>query len=291
MTADLSPLATADGAFAMLAIDQRISLETMFADAGLDPTRVAMDAFRADVIELLSPAASAILLERGLVQRGRLPVLPGPPPGRILAAEHLVQERGHGATGSSLDADAPAIAARLGAHALKLMAVHADGTPIGPVDALVRDFVSMAHAAGRLALVEVIVRPADGPVTPAGYLATIATLAGGADLVKVQPPIAAGIDPVSVMALSNQLSAIVPCPWVVLSTGVEPSRFGAVLGAACLGGASGFLAGRAIWGDAVGAPDQAAALRSQALERLIDLGEIVQAHARPWQRATARRTP
>jgi sulfofructosephosphate aldolase len=283
--ADLSRLALPGGAFAMLAIDQRVSLETMFQDAGRTVDLDAMDAFRADVLSALGPDASAVLVERGLVERGRFPDLGGPPPGRILASERLVQSRGHAATGSSIDPEVPAIARQLGAHALKLMAMHTLGTPIDPVVELISAFVATAHDAALPAVVEGIVRGPDG-VPADGFLAATAAMAQGADLYKAQTPIFGGTHEASITALSRDISAALACPWVVLSTGVAEDAFPAAVAAACRGGASGFLAGRGIWGSALATADPGAALRGPARARLLELRAIVAAEARPWQDVT-----
>jgi sulfofructosephosphate aldolase len=284
-TAALAVLALDGGAFAMLAIDQRISLQTMFRDAGRPTDDATLDAFRADVIGVLAPEASAVLVERGLVERGRFPELGGPPPGRILAGERLIQELGHPATGSELDPDTPAIAARLGAHALKLMAIHVLDRPFEPILELIRAFVAGAHAAGLPAVVEGIVRSADGPVGATAFVELTAAMAEGADLYKAQTPIFAGADAASITALSRDISAAIACPWVVLSTGVAEEAFPDAVRAACRGGASGFLAGRGIWASAIATSDPGAALRGPARERLRALRSIVVAEARPWQEA------
>jgi sulfofructosephosphate aldolase len=49
-----------------------------------------------------------------------------------------------------------------------------------------------------------------------------------------------------------------------------------------MGGASGFLAGRAVWADIVGSPDIPKALREISIPRLERLAEIVDTHAKPW---------
>jgi sulfofructosephosphate aldolase len=280
--ADLSRLALPTGAFAMLAIDQRVSLETMFEDAGRPVDPEAMDAFRADVLSVLGPEASAVLVERGIVERGRFPDMGAPPPGRILAGDRLAQSRGHAATSSSLDPDGPAIARELGAHAMKLMAIHTLGTPLEPVLALIAVFVATAHGAGLPAVVEGIVRGPDG-VPADAFVAATAAMAAGADLYKAQTPIFAGSEAASITALARDISAALACPWVVLSTGVDEEAFPAAVAAACRGGASGFLAGRGIWGSALTAADPGAALRGPARARLVELRTIVAAEARPWQ--------
>jgi sulfofructosephosphate aldolase len=53
--------------------------------------------------------------------------------------------------------------------------------------------------------------------------------------------------------------------------------------ASCRGGASGFLAGRALWTATLGADDPTELLRGHSVPRLRQLGEIVDAHGRPWR--------
>jgi sulfofructosephosphate aldolase len=80
------------------------------------------------------------------------------------------------------------------------------------------------------------------------------------------------------------MTDLLPCPWVVLSSGVSIEDFPGAVEAACRGGASGFLAGRAVWRDAIG-PDPEPALHERSVPRLRRLGQIVDAVARPWTEA------
>jgi sulfofructosephosphate aldolase len=81
------------------------------------------------------------------------------------------------------------------------------------------------------------------------------------------------------------LAADITGPWVVLSQGVDRDDFLRAVTMACRAGASGFLAGRALWSDLVGTPDLAAGLRSVARPRLERLCAVVDEHARPWWEA------
>ena len=74
-------------------------------------------------------------------------------------------------------------------------------------------------------------------------------------------------------------------PWVVLSHGVDRDDFLGAVRAACQGGASGFLAGRALWSDVVGRTDLGRALTEVAVPRLERLVEVVDREATPWRRA------
>jgi sulfofructosephosphate aldolase len=82
---------------------------------------------------------------------------------------------------------------------------------------------------------------------------------------------------------AKRIDAALRVPWVVLSQGVDPDDFPEAVRAACDGGASGFLAGRALWTVTLGADDPQAAVRTESLPRLQELTAIVDAHGRPWR--------
>lgn len=73
-------------------------------------------------------------------------------------------------------------------------------------------------------------------------------------------------------------------PWVLLSAGVDFETFAEQTEIACKAGASGFLAGRAIWKEAVTmTPEQRADfLENTAVPRIRKLIEIAEAHSTPW---------
>jgi tagatose-1,6-bisphosphate aldolase len=77
----------------------------------------------------------------------------------------------------------------------------------------------------------------------------------------------------------------------VLSAGVGFDEFAEVLRISCdEGGASGFIAGRAVWKDAVGMapPARLAHLRSEGLRRLEGCLEAIAGRARPWREVVGR---
>lgn len=74
---------------------------------------------------------------------------------------------------------------------------------------------------------------------------------------------------------SARMSQVIGGPWVVLSNGVRQEDFIDAVRIACEGGAHGFLAGRAIWSDVIGAGDEAAALKARSARRLDQLAGIV----------------
>jgi sulfofructosephosphate aldolase len=107
---------------------------------------------------------------------------------------------------------------------------------------------------------------------------------------KAQVPIHGGDTPADVTALAGEMTQVVGIPWVVLSTGVPDARFPELVAASCRGGASGFLAGRAIWSRAVSGTDAAStrALLAGSVQDLDRLASIVDAEARPWTEAVGR---
>ena len=82
-------------------------------------------------------------------------------------------------------------------------------------------------------------------------------------------------------AAVSEASAV---PWVLLSAGVDFEQFKPQVQVACECGASGFLAGRAIWKETA-AMSQAARtdfLATTARDRLLQLLDIAASSARPW---------
>ena len=101
-------------------------------------------------------------------------------------------------------------------------------------------------------------------------------------LYKCQVPLAGRGDPAEITRWAERIDAALPVPWVVLSQGVDPDDFPRAVEAACRGGASGMLAGRAVWTPALVAPDRVASLQDYSVPRLERLAAIVDRHGRPW---------
>jgi len=82
----------------------------------------------------------------------------------------------------------------------------------------------------------------------------------------------------------RQLTEAAGIPWVLLSAGVDYDTFEMQTRIACENGASGFLAGRAIWQEAPGMPEaeQDSFLANTSVERLNTLTQIANDSGRPW---------
>ncbi|HUV91651.1 MAG TPA: hypothetical protein VMV80_01065 [Anaerolineales bacterium] len=76
-----------------------------------------------------------------------------------------------------------------------------------------------------------------------------------------------------------------PCPWAVLSAGVDFETFARQVEVACKSGASGFIGGRAVWKEGISMPDgvRESWLKKVAAARLARLTEIANQYARPWR--------
>ena len=108
----------------------------------------------------------------------------------------------------------------------------------------------------------------------------------GADVLKMEFPLDIKYDQDQARwrETCTQLSEASGAPWVLLSAGVDFEQFQPQAQIACECGASGFLAGRAIWKEAatMSSAERAAFLRGVASHRLKQLLEIAAAEARPW---------
>jgi tagatose 1,6-diphosphate aldolase len=115
----------------------------------------------------------------------------------------------------------------------------------------------------------------------------------GVDLFKLESPVPAGDVPepgspgaAAVQALFDELDRAAGRPWVMLSAGAGMTEFRRVLHYAYGAGASGYLAGRAIWLEAFqrfpdwdGIRDE---LRGAAVPYMRELNALTGTMARPW---------
>ena len=100
------------------------------------------------------------------------------------------------------------------------------------------------------------------------------------DLLKLEFPITE--------AGCKKLADNLTVPWAVLSAGVAFDQFKkAIIMSTEVGGASGFIAGRSIWKEAIGMgkEEQTKFLTTTAVERLEELNKTVEGRARSWKEA------
>jgi sulfofructosephosphate aldolase len=270
----LDALARPTGTFAMVAMDQRESLRTMLRTHGHDPDDRLLARFKSAVARELGPLASGFLIDRDHLGD----VAPHVPHGLMLAVDLLVQKQGGPVEDTALEKD-PQPAE--GVVALKLLVIWRDDERRGQRAELARRFVALAESHGLLSVLEPVVRHDDREwaiIEAARELG-----ATGCSLYKCQVPLEGKGDPAEITRRAHEIDAALPCPWVVLSQGVKGDDFPAAVEAACRGGASGFLAGRALWTVALPDDEPTPLLRRHSVPRLRELGAIVDAHGRPWR--------
>lgn len=292
---DLSSIARESGALAMVAMDQRESLRTMFDAAGAGrPADDVLLGFKLDVAAELGPLASGFLIDRHygypeVRDRNLLPASTG----LILAADALTQQDGGPVEETALDdvVCSPDFDIA-GVAAIKLLIIWRRDEHRQRRVELARSFISAAAERGVLSVLEPVVRATPGELDDGTWDADAAIIEAaselsplGQSLYKVQVPLAGAGNSAEQRAASERLAAAITGPWVVLSQGVERERFLPAVEAACRAGASGFLAGRALWSDIVGVDDVPTALREISVPRLRALIDVVDSAARPWSDA------
>ena len=286
-------LARTSGALAMVAIDQRESLHTMFEKTrGSRVTDRLVTDFKLAVAEILAPEASAMLFDRHFALPAfKAAGVANPGLGRIMAADALVQTQGGEVEDADIDAGvAPAWACAQGAVALKLLLIWKGAENAARNVEVARRFVAECHSAGLVSVVEGVVRkPASTSESWDRETAIVEAAAAFAtvkpDLYKCQVPFLGLGDALRIGAVSERITATLSCPWVVLSAGVAVKDYPRAVEIACKSGASGFLAGRAIWGDLLATDDYRARIAEVSVPRVRNLVEIVDRHARPWSSA------
>ncbi|MGF3056333.1 hypothetical protein [Microbacterium sp. YY-01] len=282
----LDALARPGGGFAMVAMDQRESLRHMFdlAGRGRPDDRVLID-FKAAVADALAPHASAFLADRvyGFDHvRSAVPASTG----LILAVDALEQHDGGPVEDTELD-EAALDNIPEQVVALKLLVIwRRDGRREARIR-LSKRFITAARDRGLLSVLEPVVRAASGEsdfdTDTAIREAAQELSALQPDLYKAQVPLGGRGTEDEQRDASAALNECMAVPWVVLSQGVERERFAPAVRAACQAGASGFLAGRALWSDVVGVPDVPTALREHSVPRLGELASVVDQHAFSWR--------
>ena len=281
--------------FCIVAFDQRGSYRRMMpADADYDYLRE----FKRIVIDALSYQASAVLTDPIYGMTGAMDMKNGA--GLLLALEKS------GYSGDStfrttemLPGWTPRKAQMAGADAAKLMLYyHPDSGELAEKqEELARQVIAECHALDMPVFLEPMSYSLDpkapkesaafAETRPQVVIDTAKRLAKtGADVLKLEFPhdIAHNQDENAWYEACDAISWGVDAPWVLLSAGVDFDQFARQLEVACKGGASGFLAGRAIWKEATKVDyfKLDSFLWGEATERLKKLVEIATNHTPGW---------
>lgn len=278
----LAPLRRASGAYAMLAVDQREALRNMMAEHRSGTvTDLDLREFKLAAARILTPMASGVLIDRQFALDAALEQgVVDSNCGVIGSADHF--EPAHGELVGEVTIDKgvdPASLKARGVSALKLLVLYRpDQAPAGRAR-MVEEFISMCRDAELASIIEPVSRaPLSGGDWDwnAGVLAAAQELGGlGADLYKAEVPHRGQASEAELRQACRALSARVASEWVVLSSGVDARAFPEAVRIACEEGASGFLAGRAVWAASLAAEDVEEDLRSSAVDRLERLLTVV----------------
>jgi len=304
-------LADAQGRFKMLAVDQRPPIQQIIARGrGVAP----QDASFADMCAIkrllalhLAPEVSAVLLDPNFAYPAAIDVVPAHA-GLIMTLEdHRFEETPHGRRSYSIADWSVAKIKRLGADGVKVLAWYrpdADPAICRHQEAFVEEVGRACAAEDIPFILELLLYPIAGDT---GYQQDSARHAAldiesvrhfadpkfAVDLFKLESPVPIAQLPDT--RDSNGMAAAQACfdalgraagrPWVMLSAGAGPDAFAHMLGFAYRAGASGFLAGRAIWWRALEAfPDLATCrqrVEDEAIPYLRNLCLDADVRARP----------
>lgn len=282
-TYTLKDITRPSGGFAMLAVDQREAMRLMFAAAGT-PQPVSdqvLTDFKINAARILSPYASAILVDQQfcypqVVQQQAI----SPSCSTIVAADAFIPGNGIPVDNVVIDNSVDPVAAKNnGAKALKLLVLWRSDEDTQQRLEMVKTFNNICHAQGLLSIIEPVVRPprcGDHFDREQAIIDAAKELGdSGADLYKVEMPLHGKGTHQALLSASQKLNEHIAVPWVILSSGVDEKLFPRAVRVAMEAGASGFLAGRAVWSSVIGLPDMPLMLRDVSAPKLQRLGEIV----------------
>lgn len=286
--AGLDLLATETGHFAILALDHVRSFATTMRP--LDPDSLTTDEMRAakqQLIESLSGSASAILIDPAHAASQSGEASSSATTGFVLGIEDAdyadAVTKPRLLPGWSVER-----AARAGADAVKISFYFDPDEDTSAAERFVTEVVEQCTSHELPLLCEPLAQIRDPGDTRRKVLEGVRRFGSlGAAVLKIQFPHGTkGTQSRDSWAEAcREADALSSSPWVLLSEGREFLEFRELLTIACRAGASGFVAGRAIWGG-MGVDQDALAISA---ERLVDLRSIATSEGSPWnqRRATA----
>jgi len=303
-------MADAQGTFKMTAVDQRPPIKNGIASAlGVDVApweEVAR--FKGLLVETLQAQSTAMLLDPHFAIPYGLDGL-SPTKGLIVTLEDsLFEETDQGRLSSVIDDWSVAKIKRMGGDAVKVLAWYRPDAGAKVLRAQ-QDFVKrIGEECQRYDipfLFELLVYPlADDAHQTRDYiemqgkkaddvLGSVAEFAKpeyAIDVFKLESPVnaSAADGSAEVQAVFDEMGQLAGRPWVMLSAGAGKAEFRNVLKHAFKAGASGFLAGRAIWLDAFNAyPDWEKIrldLEGESVDYLSDISELADREAKDWSK-------
>ena len=306
----LRRLADEAGRFKMTAIDQRLPIMNLVKQRrGLGEAPYAdVVAVKRALAEALTPQSSAVLLDPDYAYSEVIGCV-SPRRGVLHTLEdHAFDETPDGRRSAAIRGWSVSKIKRVGGDAVKLLVWYRPDAAQA-VRQNQQDLVRwVGEACQRYDLpfvLEMLLYPLASGEVPRGdrraelVLESVRTFAApdyGVDLFKLESPVAATevadpADPADPAVRATQrwydrMGELTGRPWVMLSAGAGKDAFRRVLSYGYRAGASGFLAGRAIWWHAFERfPDlagMAAALESDAVPYMREICALTDELARPW---------
>lgn len=294
----LQQCAQPDGTFAMLAMDQRGSLiQAMNPTAPARVSYADIIALKRDVIGVLSPLASAVLLD---VEYGY---------GACIASETLsgqtglilaIEKSGYDGDPTErrtalLDDWSVERTAKAGGNGVKLLIYyHPDAPNCAEQEAVVAEVAAQCRVWELPLFLEPLHYSLDRDVkrVPNAERRRVVIESArrlvplGVDILKAEFPvdIHQSQDQGEWAEACAELSDVCPVPWVLLSAGVEFERYLEQVAVACDAGASGVLCGRTIWKETTQLDELARMrfLQTTGSERMRQLATLVSERGRPY---------
>lgn len=298
--------ASPDGFFVIMALDHRNNLRRALNP--VNPDAVGYDDlvdFKNDVVSALAPVSSTVLLdpEFGAAQSIAGRALPGHT-GLMVAVESTgytdepTARRSEVLPGWSVEK-----IARMGASAVKLLLYyHPEAHNAAEQEALVDEVARACRQFDMPLFLEPLSFSIDTrrkKLSSAEKRAVVIETARrftprGTDVLKAEFPLDVGEEPDERVweEACQELSEASRTPWVLLSAGVPFETFARQVEIACRCGASGVMAGRAVWQEAVELRGEARSdfLHKQAVDRMGELSDIISEHGTPYTRFYASST-
>jgi tagatose 1,6-diphosphate aldolase len=308
-------MADANGLFKMTAVDQRPPIKAAIAKHYGTDTAPYDDVaeFKRLLIETLQDKSTALLLDPHFAIPRGLPTL-SPTRGLIVTLEDSIfEDTGKGRRSSPIDDWSVGKIKRMGGDAVKVLAWYRpDADP--EINRHQQDFTKrIGEACAKYDipfLFELLVFPLDSDAHQTkdyvemqgkrsdDVLKSVEEFAKpdyGVDVFKLESPVSAADVPgvgeedwQAVQLIFDEMGRLAGRPWVMLSAGASKPAFRKILTHAYKAGASGYLAGRAIWLDAFGHfPDwdkMREELSCDAGAYMDDLNALTDAEATPWHK-------
>ena len=303
----LQQISNTHGFFTMTALDHRGSMQRMIAPKSPEAvTGDQLTRYKRDLTRALAPVSSAVLIDpiygaAQVIASGDLPR----DTGLLVGIEATgYNDEGGARLTEYLQGWSVEKIKRMGASAAKILLYYRPGLTQAAERQreLLARFIEDCQRADLPALVEPLCYPALPGDEQAELFAQrrpgiVAETAReltqiGVDVLKAEFPTDAHFerDEARMLEACQALDAASSAPWILLSGGVSFEQFATQVRVACQAGASGFLAGRAVWQEAMvlgEVSERQRWLETVAVERVERLTDLVGEFGRPWWRKWA----